>query len=56
MIRKNWLVGKRSLWVKRYAKFVTEHLAKAANRIDHYSVDNVVDLSRFSHAHQTKRV
>jgi integrase len=41
--------------VDRYAKFATEHLAKAANRIDHYSVDNVVELSRFCHVHQTKR-
>jgi len=41
--------------VDRYAKFATEHLAKAANRIDHYSVDNVLELSRFSHVHQTKR-
>ncbi len=41
--------------VDRYAKFATEHLAKAANRIDHYSVDNVLELSSFSHVQQIKR-
>jgi len=41
--------------VDRYAKFATEHLAKAANRIDHFGQDNVIELSRFCHVHQEKR-
>lgn len=41
--------------VDRYAKFAKEHLAKVANPIDHYSIDNVVEMSRFCHGHQTKR-
>lgn len=41
--------------VDRYAKFATEHLAKAANRIDHFGQDNVIELSRFSHVHQMKK-
>lgn len=41
--------------VDRYAKFATEHLANAANRIDHYTDNNVIELSRFCHVHQVKR-
>jgi len=42
--------------VDRYAKFATEHLANAASRIDvSASEDNVINMSRFSHAHQMKK-
>lgn len=41
--------------VDRYVKFATEHLAKAANRIDRFGQDNVIELSRFGHVHQVKR-
>lgn len=41
--------------VDRYAKFATEHLAKAANRLDHFGNDNVIEMSRFCHSHQEKR-
>lgn len=27
----------------RYAKFATEHLAKATNRLDHFGQDNVIE-------------
>jgi integrase len=39
--------------VDRYAKFATEHLAKAAHRLDHFGKksSNVIELSRFSHGH-----
>jgi hypothetical protein len=32
--------------VDRYAKFATEHLAKAANRLDYIGEDNVIEMSR----------
>jgi integrase len=38
--------------VDRYAKFATEHLAVAANRIDSGQLGNVIPLSRFSHANE----
>ncbi len=41
--------------VDRYAKFATEHLATAANRIDTFGSDNVIEMSRFCHGHQEKR-
>lgn len=41
--------------VDRYAKFATEHLAKAANRLDHFGENNVIEMSRFCHVHQEKR-
>ena len=41
--------------VDRYAKFATDHLAIAAARIEAGRGDNVVTLSRFCHASQTKR-
>ncbi len=41
--------------VDRYAKFATEHLAKAANRLDHFGENNVIEMSRFCHGHQEKR-
>ncbi len=42
--------------VDRYAKFATEHLAKAANRLDHFGEDNnVIEMSRFCHVQATKK-
>jgi hypothetical protein len=41
--------------VDRYAKFATEHLARAASRIESEVKSNVIDLSRFCHGHQVKR-
>lgn len=38
-----------------YEKFATEHLAKAAHRLDHFGQVNVIELSRFGHVHQVKR-
>lgn len=35
--------------VDRYAKFATEHLAAAAERIERGRDENVIDLSRFCH-------
>jgi integrase len=32
--------------VDQYAKFATEHLAKAANRLNHFGKDNVIGMSR----------
>ncbi|MBS1198240.1 MAG: hypothetical protein H6R18_2025 [Proteobacteria bacterium] len=41
--------------VDRYAKFATEHLARAAARIEMASTENVIELSRFCHGDQIKR-
>lgn len=41
--------------VDRYAKFATEHLARAAARIESGAKSNVVELSRFCHGPLTKR-
>ncbi|MGJ8618691.1 MAG: tyrosine-type recombinase/integrase [Methylophilaceae bacterium] len=41
--------------VDRYAKFATEHLAKAANRLDHFGENNVIEMSRFCHVQETKK-
>lgn len=38
--------------VDRNAKFATEHLAGAVNRIDSGLLGNVMPLSRFSHANE----
>jgi len=38
--------------VDRYAKFVTDHLAVAASRIDSGQLVKVIPLSRFSHANE----
>ena len=41
--------------VDRYAKFATEHLATAAQRIETATTRNVIELSHFWHSDQTKR-
>lgn len=41
--------------VDRYAKFATEHLARAAARIETDRADNVIPLSHFWHSGQIKR-
>ena len=41
--------------VDRYAKFATEHLATAAQRIETATARNVIELSHFWHSDQTKR-
>ncbi|MGJ8620963.1 MAG: hypothetical protein ACSHWN_11580 [Methylophilaceae bacterium] len=32
--------------VDLYAKFATEHLAKAENRLNHFGENNVIEMSR----------
>jgi integrase len=40
------LVGRKTRsMINRYAKFATEHLSKAANRLDHFGKDNVMGMS-----------
>jgi hypothetical protein len=39
----------------RYAMFATDHLARAAYRIESAVKSNVIDLSRFCHSRQMKR-
>jgi len=47
---------KSRVMVDRYAKFGTEHLTVAAGRIERGRDANVIELSRFSHAHEKQRV
>ena len=41
--------------VDRYTKFATDHLARAAARVERRSSSTVIELSRFCHGRQMKR-
>lgn len=47
---------KSRVMVDRYAKFGTEHLARAAARIEHGRDENVIELTRFCHARKKRNV